>query len=67
MIYVLAFALAATIAAVIWYFFMVPLGKERHERELELIRRKLARLEAQRAQAADARNEPDRENQTTLK
>ena len=46
--YVLAFGAIGVVCAVIWYFFMVPLGKERHERELQLIRRKLAQREAHR-------------------
>lgn len=41
--YILVIVSVLGIAAVIWYFFMVPLGRERHERELELIRRKLER------------------------
>jgi len=48
MMYALALGLFLGIAALIWYFFMAPLGRERHERELEMIRRKLARLEAAR-------------------
>lgn len=48
MIYVLSLGVIAAVASAIWYFFMVPLGKERHERELELIRRKLAKREANR-------------------
>lgn len=46
--YVLALGAIGVVCAVIWYFFMVPLGKERHERELQLIRRKLAQREAGR-------------------
>jgi hypothetical protein len=46
MIYALSLGAIALLAAIIWYFFMVPLGKERHERELELIRRKLEKREA---------------------
>ncbi len=46
--YVLAIGCLAGLAALIWYFFMLPLGRERHERELELIRRKLQRREAER-------------------
>lgn len=48
MVYVLSLGVIAAVAVAIWYFFMVPLGKERHERELELIRRKLAKREANR-------------------
>jgi lipopolysaccharide export LptBFGC system permease protein LptF len=47
MVYVLALGLLFTIAVVIWYFFMAPLGGQRYERELEMIRRKLARRESQ--------------------
>jgi hypothetical protein len=36
---------------------MVPLGKERHERELQLIRRKLEKREAQRRAGIDVDNE----------
>lgn len=45
--YVLVIVSLLGVAAIIWYFFMVPLGRERHERELELIRRKLERRAAQ--------------------
>jgi hypothetical protein len=48
MIYALALGLFLGLGALIWYFFMLPLGRERHERELELIRRKLERREAER-------------------
>jgi hypothetical protein len=57
MIYALSLGGIALIAAIVWYFFMVPLGKERHERELELIRRKLEKLEAQRRAGIDVDNE----------
>jgi len=46
--YALALGLFLGLAALVWYFFMLPLGRERHERELELIRRKLERREAER-------------------
>lgn len=48
MIYLLALGLLLGLAALVWYFFMAPLGRERHERELEMIRRKLERREAAR-------------------
>jgi hypothetical protein len=48
MIYALSLGAILAVAIVIWYFFMLPLGRERHERELELVRRKLQRLEAER-------------------
>ena len=48
MIYLLTLGLLLGLAALIWYFFMAPLGRERHERELEIIRRKLERREAAR-------------------
>jgi hypothetical protein len=57
MIYALSLGGIALIAALIWYFFMVPLGKERHERELQLIRRKLEKREAQRRAGIDVDNE----------
>ena len=57
MTYVLSLGGIALIAAIIWYFFMVPLGKERHERELELIRRKLEKREAQRRAGVSIDNE----------
>ncbi|MEQ9564202.1 MAG: hypothetical protein RLN69_16900 [Woeseiaceae bacterium] len=60
MIYVLSLGGIAVIAAIIWYFFMVPLGKERHERELELIRRKLEKREAQRRAGVSIDNERSR-------
>lgn len=47
MYYALGIVLLLGIAALIWYFFMVPLGRERYERELELVRRKLERRAAQ--------------------
>lgn len=47
MYYVLGIVSLLGIAALIWYFFMVPLGRERYERELELVRRKLERRAAQ--------------------
>jgi hypothetical protein len=48
MMYGLALGLFLGLAALVWYFFMLPLGRERHERELELIRRKLERRAAAR-------------------
>ena len=48
MIYLLVLGLLLSISAIVWFFFMAPLGRERHERELEMIRRKLERLDAQR-------------------
>jgi hypothetical protein len=53
MIYALSLGVMAVVAIVIWYFFMLPLGKERHERELELIRRKLAKREENRDSGTD--------------
>lgn len=52
MIYALSLGVIVLISAAIWYFLMLPLGKERHERELELIRRKLAKREANRRSGA---------------
>jgi hypothetical protein len=46
--YILAFGLIIALGAIVWFFFMAPLGRERHERELEMIRRKLERREARR-------------------
>jgi hypothetical protein len=57
MSYVLAIGSMLAVAGAIWYFFMVPLGRERHERKLELVRRKLERLEARRR--ASERNEDE--------
>ncbi|MCI0517423.1 MAG: DUF5305 domain-containing protein [Woeseiaceae bacterium] len=52
--YVLVIVSLLGVAAIIWYFFMLPLGSERHERELELIRRKLERRGAQQHPADQA-------------
>jgi hypothetical protein len=46
--YILAFGLIIALSAIVWFFFMAPLGREQHERELEMIRRKLERREARR-------------------
>jgi hypothetical protein len=53
MIYAISIGALLAMAVAIWYFFMLPLGKERHERELELVRRKLRQREAARLGSAD--------------
>jgi len=61
MAYALALGLLVAISLIVWFFFMAPLGRERHARELEMIRRKLERLEAGRQSADDSSERGDRQ------
>ena len=53
MYYALAIGSSLAVAVLVWRFFVVPLGREMHERELEVVRRKLERLQARRSQEPD--------------
>ena len=44
-LYSLAFVSVVAVIALVWYFFIVPLGRQDHERRLEMIRRKIEKRE----------------------
>jgi len=55
-VYALAFAAAAVLVAIVWIFFIAPLGRQDHERRLAMIRKKIEKRERQQndTEAGDA-------------
>lgn len=47
-VYALAFAAVTVLVALVWIFFIMPLGRQHHERQLEMIRRKIEARERRR-------------------
>jgi len=55
-LYALSLGVAIVLIVVVWVFFVAPLGKQYHERQLEMIRRKLELRERRQREAAEAEN-----------
>lgn len=45
--------IAAVLIAVVWFFFMAPLEKQMHERQMEMIQKKLEKRRQQAAERGD--------------
>ena len=43
--WVIIIGLAVALIAIVWFFFMAPLEKQMHERQMEMIRKKLEKRE----------------------
>lgn len=59
MMYVIAFGALAVFVAIVWIFFVAPLGNQMHERKLEMIRRKLEQKQRDRTPSQDDPAETD--------
>lgn len=58
-VYALAFVSVAVLVTVVWFFFIRPLGREDHERRLEMIRRKIEARERRREATGSSEADPD--------
>jgi F0F1-type ATP synthase membrane subunit b/b' len=50
---IIVIGIAAVLIAVVWFFFMAPLEKQMHERQMEMIQKKLEKRRQQAAERGD--------------
>ena len=50
-VYALAFVTVAVLVAIVWIFFVAPLGRQHHERQLEMIRKKIEQRERSQSES----------------
>ena len=50
-VYALAFVTVSVLIAIVWIFFVAPLGRQYHERQLEMIRKKIDQRERRQSES----------------